>query len=64
MQRLRQSVIEAARLEVTIAHFASLQQLKTLPPTACFIAPVWYTTRDEQPLHLFPARSEELQHVG
>ena len=63
-QRIRHSVTEAARLGVTIAHFASLQQMKTLPPVACLTSPLWHSPRADTPLSLFPATAELLQQTG
>ncbi len=63
-QRMTKSVAEAAKLEVTIAHFASLPQLKALPPTACLTYPLWQTPRAEEPLSIFSAASEDLRAAG
>ena len=63
-QRMTKSVAEAAKLEVTLAHFASLPQLKALPPTACLTFPLWQTPRADGPLSIFPATPELLQQAG
>jgi hypothetical protein len=63
-QRIIKSVAEAAKLEVTIAHFATLPQMKALPPTACLTSPLWQTPRAAEPLSIFPATPEFLQQAG
>ncbi len=63
-QRITRSVLEAARLEVTIAHFASLSQVKALPPTAILTAPVWQAPRADEPLSLFSAQAEAQHDVA
>ncbi len=40
-RRVEAGVEEASRLGVTIAHFASLAELKALPPVACLAEAVW-----------------------
>ena len=63
-RRIINSVKEAQRLGVTIAHFTSLPAIKAVSPVACVTAPLWHTTRAEEPLSLFPTVPDILPQTG
>ncbi len=63
-KRIRNSVAEANRLGVTIAHFASLPAIKAVSPVECLTAPLWHSARAAEPLSLFPAAQDILRQTG
>jgi hypothetical protein len=63
-KRIRNSVAEASRLGVTIAHFTSLPAIKAVSPVDCLTAPLWQSPRADEPLSLFPAASDIFRQTG
>ncbi len=63
-KRIRNSVAEASRLGITIAHFTSLPAIKAVAPVDCLTVPLWQSPRADEPLSLFPAASDILRQTG